>query len=54
MSFTLADALLGIETVLDCLVSVVDCRFTLADALLGIETWTPLHAPQLHPMFHFG
>ena len=37
VGFTLADALLGIETFLNLLIIVVN-RFTLADALLGIET----------------
>ena len=42
--FTLADALLGIETALICLPLPSFNRFTLADALLGIETlfWTDL------------
>ena len=37
-SFTLADALLGIETVLIATASLLAFGFTLADALLGIET----------------
>ena len=36
--FTLADALLGIETYISASVYVGDRGFTLADALLGIET----------------
>ena len=37
-SFTLADALLGIETEMMTLSACDEVRFTLADALLGIET----------------
>ena len=36
--FTLADALLGIETTIRAKKSIEDKSFTLADALLGIET----------------
>ena len=39
LGFTLADALLGIETGKGTTVMLQVSCFTLADALLGIETW---------------
>ena len=50
--FTLADALLGIETFLRLLVWIGKRGFTLADALLGIETRQQSEQHQQgHPSF---
>ena len=54
MSFTLADALLVIETEMMQLIRKAPSRFTLADALLGIETIAKLVTKILCFSFHFG
>ena len=54
LCFTLADALLGIETNGTNRLIRLLSRFTLADALLGIETKARKSLAGMYFPFHFG